>query len=133
MKQKVYCSFCKLPQKVYKSKHIGVFVILALTVVGAVFTYLVWQDFHWTGVVLFLILAVTAEMVAQMRWRMSIRCSACGFDPVVYKRNPQVAADAVKAFLAERKKDPLYLLKPQPDIRPIIKKVKDYKWTEPPV
>lgn len=108
-------------------------MILALTVVGAVFTYLVWQDFHWTGVVLFLILAVTAEMVAQMRWRMSIRCSACGFDPVVYKRNPQVAADAVKAFLAERKKDPLYLLKPQPDIRPIIKKVKDYKWTEPPV
>ncbi len=95
--------------------------------VGAIVTYLVWHDFHIAGPMVFVVLASVAEATHRLRWRASIKCKHCGFDPLVYKQSPEEAAKTVKSFLDNRKKDPLYMLKPQPRIKPIIKKVKDYK------
>ncbi len=130
MKEKVFCAFCKLPQKVYKRRHVHALEVVALAGAGAITTYLIWQDFHWAGVFLFGSLTLISEMIYQMRWRLSIVCKGCGFDPMLYKKNPELAAQEVKAYLEERKKDPLFLLKPQPKILPIIKKVKNFKWTD---
>ncbi len=130
MKRIAYCTFCNLSQKIYSKKHISVLEILIFGSIGAIVSFLIWRDFHWAGPVIFSVLATVTELLHRMRWRQSIKCRHCGFDPVIYRANPELAASTVKAFLEQRKNDPLYLLKPQPKIKPIIKKVKDYK---PPV
>lgn len=123
MKTNAFCTFCSLPQKVYAKKHIHILEILAFGVVGALGTYLIWGDFHMAGPVAFFTCILSSEVVHQMRWRQSVACRSCGFDPLLYKKNPVAAADKVKVFLDNRKQDPRYLLKPQPQIKPIIKKV----------
>ncbi len=127
MKQKVFCAFCSLPQKIYTKKHVHFFELILFAGVGAILTHLIWQDFHIVGPIVFCVLAMSAETVHRLRWRASVKCKHCGFDPLLYKQSPEEAAQTVKAFLDRRKEDPLYLLKPQPQIKPIIKKVKDYK------
>lgn len=53
---------------------------------------------------------------------MKMICDICGFDPVLYKRSPQRAADLVKIFLEKRKTDPQMLLKPYPKLATIKKR-----------
>ncbi len=130
MKVRFFCTFCELPQKVYKRKHIHLFEMLALAIVGVITSFLIWQDFHWASVFLIAAMVMVTEFTYQVRWRHSVKCKGCGFDPITYKRNPEQAASEVKIYLEQRKQNPLYLLKPQPQIRPIIKKVKNYKWTD---
>lgn len=52
-----------------------------------------------------------AEAFVKIRWRMHMTCRSCGFDPVLYVKNPQKAAGLVKEFLDRRKEDPDYLLR----------------------
>lgn len=104
--------------------------LIAFGAICGITTFLVWRDFHWVGVVEFLIFAFVTEMFYQMRWRQSIKCKHCAFDPITYKKDPALMAQTVKDFLARRKEDPHYLLKPQPQIKPIIKKVKNFKLPE---
>jgi hypothetical protein len=130
LKQQFFCSFCQLPQKVYSRRHVHLLEVVGFAVVGAITTHLVWHDFHWAGILLFCSLTILSEFIYQMRWRLSVKCKSCGFDPLLYKQSPHLAAQEVKTFLEKRKEDPLYLLKPQPKIKPIIKKVKDFKWKD---
>ena len=69
----------------------------------------------------------------RVRWRNSVKCPHCGFDPIVYKSNPEKAAQITKAFLEKRKRDPTYLLKPQPQIKPIINKTENWRQNLPTV
>ncbi len=131
MKEKVFCAFCKLPQKVYKRRHVHPVELVGLAIAGGITSYLIWEDLHWSGLFLFAMFAVISELGYQARWKLSIKCRSCGFDPLLYKRNPELAAGEVKVFLANRKQDPLYLLRSQPKIEPIYKKVKNFKWKEP--
>ena len=126
MKHNAFCSFCSLPQKVFRKKHVNPIELFMFGAVGAIVTHLVWGEFHIAGPLIFVILTCATEWMHRLRWRYSIKCRHCGFDPLLYKQAPEDAAATVKAFLANRKKDPLYLLKPQPRIKPIIKKVKNY-------
>jgi hypothetical protein len=130
VKERFFCTFCELPQKVYKRKHIHLFELLGLAVAGAITSYLIWQEFHWASLFLFISLVTITELTYQVRWRHSVKCKGCGFDPISYKKDPEQAALDVKNYLEMRKQDPSYLLRPQPRIKPIIKKVKNYKWTD---
>lgn len=47
-----------------------------------------------------------------MRWRLSILCQACGFDPALYLKDSSLAAAQVKRHLEMRSKDPRFLLAP---------------------
>lgn len=101
--------------------------LAVFSLVSIIFTYLVWGEFHFIGLVVFSLLAMMAEVIHRLRWRNSIKCKGCGFDPVMYKNNPEQAAATVKTQLAQRKLDPLYMLRSQPKIKPIIRKVKNYR------
>jgi hypothetical protein len=125
--EKAFCIFCSLPMRVYSKKHVGIFAMIMFGVVGAIFSYLVWERFHLVALLLFAILTVVTEFIFHLRWRSSVKCKGCGFDPVLYKQNPELAASFVKAKLDSRKQDPLYMLKPRPTIKPIIRKVKSLK------
>jgi hypothetical protein len=65
---------------------------------------------------LFSFMCLLAELGVQMRWRMSIICPYCGFDPALYLRDAQLAVEKVKARLADRESDPRTLLSRQPKL-----------------
>lgn len=63
------------------------------------------------------------EVFMQMRWRASMICRNCGFDPVVYIRNPEAAGLKIKAFLEKRADSPAHLLRP-PVVLPVKRALK---------
>lgn len=83
---------------------------------------LIWQDFDPRFLIFFAISVVCAEIFVLVRGRLSMPCPHCGFDPWTYKRDPALAAARVKAFLAERKNDPLGPFLPPPNLPFVIKK-----------
>jgi hypothetical protein len=125
--EKVHCVFCKLPHRIYKQRDVGYFDIVVLLAIAGIFTTLVWQQPDLRSLILFTSMAVSMEIFIRMRWRNSVKCPHCGFDPLVYKADPDQAALKVKAFLERRKNDPKYLLKPKPQIKPIINKSEDWR------
>ncbi|MEQ1721854.1 MAG: hypothetical protein ABL930_01670 [Pseudobdellovibrio sp.] len=69
------------------------------------------------------LLMLVGEAFAQAKWRGSMICSNCGFDPVVYVRSPEQAGLKIKAFLDKRADSPEYLLRP-PVVLPLKKETK---------
>ncbi len=118
-KEKRYCAFCKNLRTYYMKKHISFldFVICALASMSVM--ALVWQDFNIKVFYFFVFAVVICESLVRLRWRMKMICDICGFDPILYKRNPQEAAKLVKNFLAKRQSDPKMLLKPHPQLTSI--------------
>lgn len=51
------------------------------------------------------------EMAVRMRYRASLVCQSCGFDPVVYRRDYKKARSLVQQTLETRRNDPAQLLK----------------------
>ena len=90
------------------------------------FAFIVWGGPDLRSLILFMTLSFTLQVFVRMRWRESVKCPHCGFDPILYKGNSEQAALKVKAFLDERKSNPKYMLKPQPQIKPLIVKA-DHK------
>ena len=71
---------------------------------------LIWREFDPRALVVFVVFLAIAEVFVQIRWRMSLSCRQCGFDPVIYRKNQEVAVEKVKDHLQRRKMDPRYLL-----------------------
>jgi hypothetical protein len=119
--QRCYCAFCRTERVVYRKKHLTPFDA-GLTAIGSLLIMLlVFQDFDPRILVFFSIGLVLTELFIMLRWRMTINCSKCGFDPVLYKKDPEKAAAKVKAYMSERSDDPLWVLS-RPKLRPVIKK-----------
>lgn len=72
--------------------------------------YLFWQGFDPRVVVIFVLCTGFTEVFLKIRWRMSLACQQCGFDPVLYKRDADQASQKVRAHLEKRALDPRYLL-----------------------
>ncbi len=84
--------------------------------------FLVFQDFDPRFLVFFAIALACAEIFIRVRWRVTVACARCGFDPVLYKRDPARAAAKVKALLDSRREDPLAALAPPPKLPVIVRK-----------
>ncbi len=54
---------------------------------------------------------LVAELFSQMKWRTAMICRNCGFDPIIYLRNPEQAGLKIKAFLEKRSESPLNLMR----------------------
>ncbi|MCB0378849.1 MAG: hypothetical protein KDD33_10175 [Bdellovibrionales bacterium] len=117
---KVICAFCKLNHRVYKKNGISALDAFLLLAVSGLFSFLIWGTADPRSLAIFALLIVIGHIFYRIRWRESVKCPHCGFDPVLYKRAPEEAAQKVKAFLSSRKDNPQYLLRPQPRIQPII-------------
>ena len=118
-----YCAFCKNPRKVYAHKHLSLVGVLGLVGFGVVTTYAVFQSLDPRGLGIVGLYVVVGELFSQTKWRTSMICRNCGFDPVVYVRNPEQAGLKIKAFLERRSELPEYLLKP-PVVLPVKKQKK---------
>lgn len=115
-----FCAFCKTPRKVYAHKHLTILGTMGLVGLGIVMTYVVFASLDIRGLGIVGVLLIIGEMFSQTKWRTSMICHNCGFDPVVYVRNPEQAGLKIKAFLEGRSERPEYLLRP-PVVMPVRK------------
>lgn len=111
-RQKCFCAFCKTPKKVYKRKSLTLVAVVGLSLFALLLTSVIWEHLDIRGLVVLFSLLSMGEFFVRLRWRYSTICNNCGFDPVVYVKNPELAAQKVKFFLDERKENPDFLLKP---------------------
>lgn len=109
---KVYCAFCASERKIYRQRHVGWMEFAAAAFIVNVIMYAIWQEIDYRVSYLLLIALLFMEVLIQIRWRLSLICQDCGFDPVLYQRAPQTAAQKVQLRLQERKNDPRALLRP---------------------
>lgn len=107
-----YCAFCSSQRKIYRYRGVRFFHIAASLLTSFILTLIVFQELDPRGIFLFILLLAAAEIFLRVRWRIHIVCRQCGFDPVLYLKNPSQAADQVKSFIALRSSSAEFLLAP---------------------
>ncbi len=108
---------------VYVKKHVGLPDILLSGLTAVLLSYIFFQDFDPRALIFFALCLALAELFIMFRWRLSLICQKCGFDPHLYKRSPEKAAQRVREYMERRKEDPLSLFSPPPKL-PVKKKKK---------
>lgn len=106
-----YCAFCKVERKVYRHKHLAIVDVIGLVILGITITFAVYKTLEPRGLFFIAVLLLVGEAFAQTKWRTSMVCRNCGFDPVVYVRNPEQAGLKIRAFLDTRAESPAHLLR----------------------
>lgn len=109
-KSNCYCAFCKSPRRIYRKKNISLMNILASAMAAIVVMFALWHEYDPRAIIAFVVCLAISEVFVQIRWRLSVVCRACGFDPILYVKNPEAASEKVKFQLDRRKEDPKYLL-----------------------
>lgn len=87
-------------------------MILGLVFFGVLVTYTIFHDLDVRGLLFIGLFLLIGEMFCQLRWRASMICRNCGFDPVLYVKSPKAAGHKVKEFLEMRKDSIDHLLRP---------------------
>lgn len=105
-----YCAFCKSPRRIYRRKNISFMNVLGSALASLVLMFALWQQFDPRVLIVFVICLAISEVFVKIRWRLSVVCRSCGFDPVLYLKAPEQAANKVKEQLDQRRQDPKYLL-----------------------
>lgn len=111
-RQNCFCAFCGQKRKVYRLKQAGPIHFLLSLVISVAIMFAVWQDIEPRAIFIFFVVQVATEVVIHFRWRLSLVCTHCGFDPLIYIKDHHRAADKVKNHLDRRKVDPRFLLAP---------------------
>lgn len=115
-KQKIFCAFCRTPHEVYKEKSFSFRHVVLSALASVCISYVIWKTYNPKSLLFFVTGLMMAEVFLRLRWRLHVSCRACGFDPVIYSKSPEQAAENVKAFLIKRKSDPGYLLRKPLDL-----------------
>ncbi|MEM7646380.1 MAG: hypothetical protein AAF203_05680 [Pseudomonadota bacterium] len=117
--EKLICAFCKLSHRVYLKKEVSFFDAVILLFITGLLAFAIWGGPDLRSMLIFMSLAFGFQVFLRMRYRESVKCPHCGFDPILYKQNPKMAADRVNSFVENRKDNPEFMLKPKPKIKPI--------------
>jgi hypothetical protein len=120
--QRRFCAFCRSERLVYLKKHVSIEDVLLSLAASVLFSIVIFQDLDPRIAVFFVIGIAMAELFISLRWRVSISCPHCGFDPVLYKKTPDAAAKRVKNHLDVRRADPFSAVNPPPRLPVIVKK-----------
>ena len=72
--------------------------------------FIVFQEADPRALLLFVAFLAVSETFVQIRWRLTIACKYCGFDPVLYLKDTAKAVAKVKMHLDQRKFNPASLL-----------------------
>lgn len=105
-----FCALCKTPRRIYRKKNISFMNLLASALASVVLMFAIWQQYDPRVMIVFVVCLAISEVFVKIRWRLSVVCRQCGFDPVLYLKQPEAAAQKVKEQLETRKQDPKYLL-----------------------
>ena len=110
-KTECYCAFCKTPRTVYTEKSVRLRHFFWSFLFSCAASFVVWRTWDPKSLLFFVVALMFAEAFLKIRWRVHMTCRNCGFDPVIYVKNPEKAANLVKEFLDRRAQDPAFLLK----------------------
>lgn len=124
-KTNCYCAFCKSPKRMATQKNIRTPQFLGCILIAVGATYLLFQQPDLRGLYILAVLLLMTELFYVLRWRASVICQVCGFDPIIYRKSPSLAAEKVKFQLDKRQNDPVYILRRPLDLPKISKKRKD--------
>lgn len=64
-----------------------------------------WQEINFKFIPFSVTVLGVMEIFIQFRWRLSLPCQKCGFDPLIYIKSPQQAADRVRFKFERRLED----------------------------
>ena len=110
VQEKCFCAFCKNERRVYLRRHIGFSEVLSSLLLSVLFSFIFWQQLRAEALAFFVMVLIITECLIHFRYRLGLACPYCGFDPILYRRDPQAAARVVKDFMERRKQDPLFYL-----------------------
>lgn len=119
-----HCAFCKLPHRVYLKKEVSAFDAVLILGVTGLMAYAIWGGPDLRSMLIFMGLSFVTQVFLRIRYRESVKCPHCGFDPILYNHDNEAAAQKVKSFMETRQDNPQYMLKPQPQI-PVIYKTRE--------
>ena len=109
--QKIYCAFCKLERKVCVKKSIDWTNVLLSLALSLILMQVIWQKIDAKFILFFTVFLFVAEVFVRIRWRVSLPCPHCAFDPLLYKTDRAQAVSRVKAKLTLVQKDDAFMLK----------------------
>lgn len=107
---KGFCAFCREPRVVFRKKRVNLYNLMTCLLGTAIFCAMYWSAFDPRAILIFIFAMAISEIFLQIRWRMSVVCRHCGFDPVIYVKNTDRAAEMVKEQLLRRQNDPRFVL-----------------------
>lgn len=120
--EKCFCAFCKHERRLYTKKNMSLSNFLLSLLASVLICAVIWQGFDPKFFVIFVFSLVCTEVFIKMRWRLSLPCPYCGFNPLLYLQNPDKAAEQVKFFLDSKKQDLDFWLRdkhPYKNIKPV--------------
>lgn len=94
----------------YTKRHVtwtDVGACIVLTLVGSAALA---QSISPKAILVLVTVVISAEVIVQLRWRMSLPCAHCGFDPLLYMRNPDLASKKVRDVFNRRRDRADFLL-----------------------
>ena len=109
-----YCAFCKSPRRLYRRKHVGLTNVLTALIGAGAMCELFYGGPDPVGLGYFSFFVISAEMFVYLRWRAALTCRMCGFDPLVYRRDPRAASAQVREFFDRMGDDPKFMLSKSP-------------------
>ena len=122
--EQCYCAFCKEPRRIYSKRHLSSLNIFLGFLTSLLLMFILWQSPDPRVLFIFVLSLITAEIFIQFRWRLTMACPRCGFNPLLYIKNPELAAKKVNEFFERKKQDPAFYLSQNPLIKVAIQQAK---------
>lgn len=94
-----FCPLCGHHQKTKTSHKIGLRHHLQFALATFVFCYFTWFIFGPKGVLTYLVFWGLTDFVMRFQRRSQWLCDECGFDPFLYKRDPELMRKAVRDYI----------------------------------
>lgn len=101
-----YCAYCGNQRRVYLKAHIGAWDMVGCVFLGLMMMAPISGGLDPRGLGLSAVFCAFAEVFTVLRHRVNLRCSKCGFDPVVYRKSHEEAAKMVRAHAERRASSP---------------------------
>jgi len=113
-KNDCYCAFCKTKRHIYPKKHASTINLISVMAFAFCLSTGLWTWWDPRAIVIFAVALVFTEVFTYLRWRFSVVCRFCGFDPVLYRKDPHLASARVRKFYEKRTQDPDFMLSRSP-------------------
>lgn len=72
--------------------------------------WVLWAEVNPKAIVFFVMNMTVCEVFLQIRWRLSLVCPHCQFDPLLYLKSPEKAAARIRQHFEKLQDSPKYLL-----------------------
>ncbi len=102
-----FCAFCRSPKTYFKRRRLGFINFLVAMICAAAINFIFTDGIDFRVFIILIANLFVIEFALKIRWRMSLICHECGFDPIIYKRNPELACQMVKTKTDTRREDPI--------------------------